>query len=142
VAELHKRKLKLIAEEVETVEQFEHCLELGFEGFQGNFLQHPQTFRAQRVPSSRLGTLRLVATLQNPEFSLDEVEKLVSQDISMPYRVLRCINSSYYNLPRQVSSVRQAIVILGIENLRQLCTLVAMQSFEERPPALFVHAMT
>ncbi len=83
VKDLKARKLSLIAEQVETLEQFEQCIALGFDGFQGNFLQHPQTFRAKRVPSSRLGTLRLVASLQNEDYSLDEVENLLSQNVSV-----------------------------------------------------------
>jgi c-di-GMP phosphodiesterase len=142
VQELKGRGLELIAEQVETVEQFEHCIGLGFDGFQGNFLQHPQTFRAKRVPSSRLGTLRLVASLQDENCSLDEVETLLGQNVSMSYHVLRCINSSYYNLPRKIDSIRQAIVILGIESLRQLCALLSLQGFDDRPPSLYVHAMT
>jgi EAL and modified HD-GYP domain-containing signal transduction protein len=142
VTQLKGRNLKLIAEQVETVEQFDHCIGLGFDGFQGNFLQHPQTFRAKRVPSSRLGTLRLVASLSSENYSLDEVESLLSQNVSMSYHVLRCINSSYYNLPRKIDSIRQAIVILGIESLRQLCALLSLQGFEDRPPSLYVHAMT
>jgi len=131
---LKARGIELIAEEVETVEQFEQCLELGFTGFQGYFLQHPQTFRAQRVPTSRLGMLRLVATLNKSHIeSFDEIAQLISQEASMPYRVLRCINSSYYNLPRKIDSIHQAVVILGLNNLRRLCTLVAMQALDDRP---------
>jgi EAL and modified HD-GYP domain-containing signal transduction protein len=141
VKKLRARGLELIAEEVETVEQFEQCIELGFNGFQGYFLQHPQTFRAQRVPTSRLGMLRLVAALNKDVDSLEEIERLISQDASMPYRVLRCINSSYYNLPRKIDSIHQAIVILGLDNLRRLCTLVALQAFDDRPPSLFVSAL-
>jgi c-di-GMP phosphodiesterase len=142
VKSLKARGLELIAEEVETLEQFEQCLELGFEGFQGYFLQHPQTFRAQRVPSSRLGMLRLVAALNKEHIeSIQEIAQLVAQDASMPFRVLRCINSSYYNLPRKVDSIQQAIVILGLDNLRRLCTLVALQAFDDRPSGLFVSAL-
>jgi EAL and modified HD-GYP domain-containing signal transduction protein len=141
VKELKGRGLKLIAEEVETIEQFERCMELGFDAFQGGFLQHPETFRAVRVPSSKIGVLRLLTELSKPESSIDEIEQLVSQDMSMSYRVLRCINSSFYNLPRQVESIRQAIVILGMDPLRQLCSLVALQGFDDRPPNLIVVAM-
>jgi c-di-GMP phosphodiesterase len=133
---------ELIAENVESREEFERCITLGFTGFQGNFLQQPETFRARRVPVSRLGALRLAASLQNEDYSLDEVERLLSQDVSLSYRVLRCINSSYYNLPRKIDSIRQAIVILGLDNLRQLCGLVCMQGLDERPPSLLVQAMT
>jgi c-di-GMP phosphodiesterase len=142
VKELGARNIRLIAAGVSTVEQFERCIALGFEGFQGDFLQHPQTFRAKQVPSNKLSTLRLVASLQTENYAIAEVERLLSQDISMSYHVLRCINSSYYNLPRKVDSIRQAIVILGLENLRQLCTLLCLQGLDDRPPSLFVHALT
>jgi len=141
VKDLKSRKLTLIAEEVETVEQFEQCMQLGFDAFQGSFLQHPETFRAVRVPSSKLGVLRLLTELSKPDSSIEEVEQLVSQDMSISYRVLRCINSSFYNLPRKVDSIRQAIVILGMDPLRQLCSLVALQGFDDRPPNLIVVAM-
>jgi EAL and modified HD-GYP domain-containing signal transduction protein len=142
VEELKPRGVQLIAENVETPEDFESCVALGFTGFQGYFLQHPQTFRAKRVPSSRLSTLRLVASLSNEQYSIDEVELLISQNVSMSYHVLRCINSSYYSLPRKVDSIRQAIVILGLDQLRQLCCLLCLQGFDDRPPSLFVNAMT
>lgn len=142
VKELKPRGVQLIAENVETPEDFETCVALGFTGLQGYFLQHPQTFRAKRVPSSRLSTLRLVASLSNEEYSIDEVELLISQNVSMSYHVLRCINSSYYSLPRKIDSIRQAIVILGIDHLRQLCSLLCLQGFDDRPPSLFLNAMT
>jgi len=142
VADLKPRGLQLIAENVETPEDFESCVALGFTGFQGYFLQHPQTFRAKRVPASRLTTLRLVASLSNEQYSIDEIELLISQNVSMSYHVLRCINSSYYNLPRKIDSIRQAIVILGVNHLRQLCSLLCLQGFDDRPPSLFLNAMT
>lgn len=140
--ELRAAGLALIAENVESREQFERCIELGFSGFQGNFLQQPETFSARRVPVSRLAALRLAASLQKEEYSLDEVERLLSQDVSLSYRVLRCINSSYYNLPRKIDSIRQAIVILGLDTLRQLCGLLCLQGIDDRPPSLIVQAMT
>lgn len=142
VKELRPRGVELIAENVETPEHFENGVRLGFVGFQGYFLQHPQTFRAKRVPSTKLSTLRLVATLQDENYSVDEVEQLLSQNVSMSYHVLRCINSSYYNLPRKISSIRQAVVILGVQQLRQLCSLLCLQGFDDRPPSLFINAMT
>lgn len=140
--ELRAARFQLIAENVESREDFERCIALGFTGFQGNFLQQPETFRARRVPLSRLGALRLATALQNEDYSLDEVERLLSQDVSLSYRVLRCINSSYYNLPRKIDSIRQAVVILGVDTLRQLSGLLCLQGLDDRPPSLIVQAMT
>jgi c-di-GMP phosphodiesterase len=140
--ELRAAGLELIAENVESRDDFERCIELGFKGFQGNFLQQPETFSARRVPVNRLGALRLAAALQSEDYSLDDVERLLSQDVSLSYRVLRCINSSYYNLPRRIESIRQAIVILGLDTLRQLCGLLCLQGLDDRPPSLVMQAMT
>lgn len=139
---LARRGVTLIAEDVRTIEQFEHGERLGFTGFKGDFLHRPETFKVQRMPSSRLATLRIVAALQNEQCSIREVEQLVSQDLALSYRVLRTINSSFYNLPRKVESIRQAIVILGLANLRQIATLVSLQGLENRPVSLYVTAMT
>jgi len=141
VREFIQRGLKLIAKMVATIEQFERTSQLGFDGFQGDFLQRPQQFHSQRAPRNGFGTMRLVAALQNPDCTLREVEQLISQDLSMSYRVLRCINSSYFSLPQKVDSIRQALMLLGMDNLRQLCLLAALQQLENRPPSLFVTAM-
>ena len=140
--ELRAAGLELIAENVESGEDFERCIALGITGFQGNFLQQPETFSARRVPVNRLGALRLATSLQSEDYSLDDVERILSQDVALSYRVLRCINSSYYNLPRKIDSIRQAIVILGLDRLRQLCGLVCLQGIDDRPPSLIVQAMT
>ena len=139
--ELIRRGLKLIAKKVATIEQFEAASQLGFDGFQGDFLQSAQQFHSQRAPRNGFATLRLLATVQNPDCTMREVEQLISQDLSMSYRVLRCINSSYYSLPQKVDSIRQSLVLLGMDNLRQLCSLAALQQLENRPPSLFVTAM-
>ena len=142
VRELKPRGLELIAVNVASRQDFERCIALGFTGFQGDFLQQPETFSARRVPVSRMAALRLAASLQEADYSLDDVERLLSQDVSLSYRVLRCINSSYYNLPRKIDSIRQAIVILGLDTLRQLCGLLCLQGLDDRPPSLVMQAMT
>jgi EAL and modified HD-GYP domain-containing signal transduction protein len=139
---LKSRNLRLIAERIETVEDFDRCVRLGFDAFQGYFLQHPKVFSARPVQSSRLGTLRLVAILQSDDAAIGDVERLIAQDVSLSYRVLRCINSSYYGFSKRIDSIRQAVVILGFEKLTQLCALIALREVEDRPVSVFVDAMT
>lgn len=139
---LRKLPATLIAEHVETASEFERCRALGFDAYQGYFLQHPKMFAARPAPSNRLVGLRLVAYLQGKEPDINEVARLISKDVSLPYQVLRCINSSYYGFTRKVASIQQATVILGFEKVYQLCALVALRRIEERPPSLFIEAMT
>jgi c-di-GMP phosphodiesterase len=139
---LKQRRLLLMAERVETIEEFDRCVALGFDGFQGYFLQHPKTFSARPIPSNRLGALRIVSLLQKEDSEISDIERLVAHDLGLSYRILRCINSSYYNFSKKVDSIRQAVMILGFERLRQLCALVALRELGERPPTVFVNAMT
>jgi len=139
---LQSRNLLLIAEKIETLEQFELCRRLGFRGFQGFFLHRPETFTGQRMPTNRLAILRIMAELQDPLVSIADLELLVGRDTATSYRMLRCINSSYYNLPRPISSLREAIVILGLDQLRRLCALVMLAGFDDRPGQLLIDAMT
>ncbi len=138
---LRNRPVRLIAERVETVEEFERCVVLGFDAFQGYFLQHPKTFSARPLPSNRLGALRVVSLLQKEDSELSDIERLISHDLGLSYRLMRCINSSYYGFSKKVDSIRQAVLILGFERLRQVCALVALRELGERPASVFVDAM-
>jgi EAL and modified HD-GYP domain-containing signal transduction protein len=133
---LKRRRLRLVAEKVETLEQFEFCRNAGFELFQGYFLQRPETFVSARPPASRLAILQLLVKLQNPDYSPEQVERLVAADVAMSYRILRCINSSYFGLQRQVGSVRQAVILLGQAQLCQLCAVFMLAGFDDRPQLL------
>jgi EAL and modified HD-GYP domain-containing signal transduction protein len=140
-ATLQRRGVELIAEKVETREQFERCSALGFHGFQGFFFERPETFFGRRAPSHRLTTLRVLSALQNPDATPEALAELASQDLALVHRLLRFLNSGYYNLPQKVGSVRHAIVMLGLENLRRLCAIVALAAFDDRPGYLLLNAM-
>jgi Predicted signal transduction protein containing EAL and modified HD-GYP domains len=64
-----------------------------------------------------------------------------ARDLGISYRFLRCINSSFYNLPRTVRTLHRALVLLGLDNLRRLCTLVTLSGFDDRPALLLVDSM-
>jgi len=140
-AMLMDRGLEIIAEKIETREQFELCRALGIHGFQGYWFQRPETFVAQRASSNRLVTLHVLSALQDPECPMAILERLVQQDLGLVYRLLRVINSGYYNLPRSVTSVTDAIRLLGQDSLRRLCTIMALAAFDDRPQELLVNAL-
>jgi EAL and modified HD-GYP domain-containing signal transduction protein len=139
--DLLARGIELIAEKVETREQFERCRALGFTGFQGYFLQRPETFTGKRAPTFRVPAMQVIAALQQGDYTAEQIERLVSQDLGLVHRLLRCLNSGFYNLPRQVTSIRHAIVILGREQLLRLCAAVALAEFKDRPDWLLVNAL-
>lgn len=140
-ATLLQRGIELIAEKVETLEQFERCRALGFQGFQGYFFGRPETFFGRRAPSNRLTVLRILAMLQDADVTPEVLADLVSQDLTLLHRLLRFLNSGYHGLPQIILSARHAIVMLGLEHLRRLCAVVALAAFDDRPGYLLTNAL-
>lgn len=126
----------LLAEKIETDADFRACRRLGFDLFQGYFLSRPQTVRGERLPADRLSVLRLVAALQDPSTQLPELERILGADATLSYRVLKLINSALFGLPQEVDSLRQTIVLLGLDRLRSWASLLALGRMDDKPVEL------
>ncbi len=141
VARLRGLGLRLVAEKVETQEEFERCRDLGFDYFQGYFLSRPRLIHARTLPSNMVALLQLLSKLQDPDAELDEIQDLVAKDVTLSYRLLRHINSTAYALARPLSSVREAVIYLGLARVRNLASLFVLTRLEQKPPAILSTAM-
>lgn len=138
VRTLRRHKVKLLAEKVETPEQFELCLRMGFEYFQGYFMQQPKVMRATSLSTSHAPTLLLLASLYRAEVDLDEIEEIIAHDVSLSYKLLRYLNSPLFPVRRQVDSIRQALIYLGVEELRSWAALIVLSAVKGKPQELMV----
>ena len=138
---LKEYKAKLLAEKIETRDEYEFCLDLGFEFFQGYFLSQPRIIKGKALPTNKLAAINLLATLQNPNAKTDELEKQISIDASISYKLLKCINSAYYSLPRKVESIKHAIVMLGRRQISSIASLLALANTEDMPVEIIHLAM-
>jgi c-di-GMP phosphodiesterase len=138
---LAHRGLTLVAEKVETREDHEYCLELGFQLFQGYFFCKPERMEAKAVAPNRLSILQLVAALQDPKIEIAQLETLVSRDVALSYRLLRYINSAFFGLRREVDSIGRALMLLGIDNVKRWATLSIFAGVEEKPRELIETAL-
>jgi EAL and modified HD-GYP domain-containing signal transduction protein len=110
--------ITLIAEHVENGPAFDAASAAGYTLFQGHFFCQPKTCTAAPMPASRVAYVQLLAALNRPRLSLSEIEELVKHDVSLSYRVLRCINSAAFGLRREIRSIHEALVLLGVEPIR------------------------
>jgi c-di-GMP phosphodiesterase len=141
VIALRQYKVKLLAEKVETQDHFKYCRELGFDYFQGYFFCKPEVIKGHRVPANRLVTLQLLAKLQDPETDFADLEKVISRDVSLSYKLLRVVNSAFYALPRKVESLRQALLLLGTRNIATWVSVILLSGIDDKPHELMVTAM-
>jgi EAL and modified HD-GYP domain-containing signal transduction protein len=136
VARLKKYDVKLLAEKVETHEEFELCRELGFDYFQGYYFSKPKVISGQAIRPNRLPILRALAILQDPDCNINELEQLISNDVSMSYKILRIINSALYSIPRTIDSVKQAITALGLKAIREWMVIITLTDVDDKPQEL------
>jgi EAL and modified HD-GYP domain-containing signal transduction protein len=141
VARLSRYDCTLLAEKVETKEEYERCRDLGFDLFQGYFFCKPERMEARSVAPNRLAILQLVAALQDPGIDLHKLEVLVSRDIALSYRLLRYINSAFFGLRREIDSIGRALMLLGLDNVKRWATLSVFAGVEEKPRELIETAL-
>jgi EAL and modified HD-GYP domain-containing signal transduction protein len=118
--------VKLVAEKVETAEVFDEARAHGYKLFQGYYFCRPTTFSGGALSARRLAYARLLAALNKANVSVNSVEDLVKHDASLTYRVLRCINSAAFGIRREIQSIRQALVLLGLEQVRKWASVWAL----------------
>ncbi len=138
---LRQHGVKLLAEKVESKSMFEFCKMQGFDYFQGYFFCKPEIMRGKSVPVNRLAILTLLARIQNPKISLTELEQIVSQDISLRYKLLRHINSASCALNKEVNSLRQALLLLGTQTVSGFASVLLMSGLTGKPQELTTVAL-
>ncbi len=131
--ELRATGAKLLAEKVETAEQFEQLKAMGFDYFQGYFFARPDLVKSDRLKENAAMVIQLLARLNDPSVPMDEVVRLVSQDPALSYKVLRFINSAAVGLRAKVDSIQRAVVLMGLQRIRAWATLFALAGLDNKP---------
>ena len=135
---LRAHRVTLVAEKIETHESFRLATAAGCDLFQGHFFCQPQTLSDRAIAPNRLAVLELAIALQDPAVELSDLDRLISTDVALAYRLLRYINSAYFSLRQPIGSIIQAIVLLGVENVRRWATLTILAEIADKPRELFL----
>ena len=134
--------VRSLAKKVETLDEYEQLRDRGFELFQGDFLSRPRKLRARNLTAGKHALLTLLATLYNPHSETGEIEAALGSDPGLSYKLMRLINSAFFNPPRTINSLHDAIVILGRKRLATWVALTALGRLNDRPPEIFRIALT
>jgi EAL and modified HD-GYP domain-containing signal transduction protein len=141
VASFSMFKGQLLAEKVETQEQYHLCKNLGFELFQGYFFCMPKILESRQLPASEMAMLTVISKLQDPNCEIHDIERIFINDIGLSYRLLRIVNSSRYNTGRKIESIQHALVLLGLNALKNWITLITLTGSDTQPQELINAAL-
>jgi c-di-GMP-related signal transduction protein len=135
------RGIRLLAEKIETQAMFHEAFDQGYTYFQGFFFARPAVMRARSVPEFRLTYLRLLQEASRAEVDLRRMSAIISQDVTLSYRLLRRINSAYYGVRGTISSISDAVGLLGVDDLRRWASLLFLATLGvNKPPELVVES--
>jgi EAL and modified HD-GYP domain-containing signal transduction protein len=138
---LRDQGVKLLAEKIETREDHEQLLDLGFDYFQGYYFSRPTVLQGKRLDENQMVVLRLVSELNKPDVSINELEGLIARDASLSYKILRYINSAAIGLPQKVSSIHKAVIFMGLARIRAWTTLLALCRLDHKPQIHYTTAL-
>jgi len=139
---LRGRKVTLLAEKVETEEEFEAALAEGFTLFQGYFFCHPVVFSKKRLPTNGANYLYLLSALMGEEFRVAQIAILLQSEVALSYQLLRLVNSAGFQLEKEVRSLQDALILVGENKFRiLLLNAIATETCRSRPSELLVHVL-
>ncbi|RZG04852.1 HDOD domain-containing protein [Pseudoalteromonas sp. CO348] len=129
--------IDLVAEKVETYEQFELAKSLGFKYFQGFFFAKPEMVKTKALAPSELAMAELLYETSSVEPDLARITQVFERDVNLSYKLLRYANSAVFKRRAEISTIKQALVVLGSEELKRLISLLfASQLNTEKPKEL------
>ena len=136
--EILPKHVRLLAEKIETEEEFQQALTYGYVLFQGYFFCKPTILQQKRLTSNALSKMRLLREINRQNVDFSAITGVISSDTNLVHKLLTYINSAGVGLANHVSNLKQATVLLGASGVRRWVTLVSLQTFsEDKPPELF-----
>lgn len=126
VKELKKSGKLILAEKVETKEEFEWAKSIGFDYYQGFYFSRPSLQKGKALPENALQYVRVMNELNTPEPNFKRLSDIIGLDISLTYKLLKLVNSNA-RLQNEITSIQQAIAILGVNELTRWLSLAMVQ---------------
>ena len=142
VKKYSRRGMKMLAEKLETLEEYDWAHSAGYDYFQGYFFAKPTILRVKQIPPSKINALRLLQELQKPDLEHHKLEALIKQDVSFSYKLLRYVNSAAFPFRNPIRSIQHALMVLGDDEIRRWTTLVALPGMaHDKPAETISHAL-
>lgn len=131
---LKHKKIHFLAEKVENHEEFQLAMDAGFHYFQGYFFCKPEVIEGKQISGSKLLLLQIIAEVGKPDFEFGEIESMIAKDLSISYKLLRYINSAFFRRRKEITSLKEAILLLGQEELRRFVSLIVLSKMSSDKP--------
>ena len=134
--------VEFLAEKIETPEEFSEALEMGFSYFQGYFFCKPVIVTAKNLPGYKTSYFHILQELNRAEVEFSCIEEIIRKDVSLSYKLLRFVNSPVFGFQNNISSLRQALALLGQKEIIKWISLISLQCMgQDKPDELMLNSL-
>jgi EAL and modified HD-GYP domain-containing signal transduction protein len=128
------RGIAMLAEKVETREEYDWAVSIGYDYFQGYFFARPAVISGTEIQPVITTCLQLLRELQSPEMDFKKLEELISKDMGLTYKLFRYVNSVLFAHHGNIQSIRRAMIELGADGMRRWVTIAALPRLAQNKP--------
>ncbi|HLK50536.1 MAG TPA: HDOD domain-containing protein [Bryobacteraceae bacterium] len=129
------RQLRLLAEKVETREEFRRAAKQGYGYFQGYFFARPEILSARQIRGTKLNYLRILSELHHSELDFNKLTALLKREHALAYKLLKFVNSALFSCREPIESIHQALTFVGEEAARKWLLVVGLMDLTADRPA-------
>ncbi|WMS92696.1 HDOD domain-containing protein [Pseudoalteromonas sp. HL-AS1] len=129
------KQIKILAEKIETQEDYELAFDMGFDYFQGYFFAKPTMIKQNDIDYNYGLVVAIYAEIMKQSPDIKTIASLFELDAALAYKLLRLINSGVFPIQSQISSLKQALVYLGHERLKKFVSLIVTAHTAGKKPA-------
>lgn len=130
----------LLAEKVESLDQYEFCKNIGFKYFQGYFFAKPKIIQGKALPTNRLHLMEVLSKVYDPDVDMRKLSDAIASDISLSQKLLKFASSTGRN-QRVITSIHDAVMQFGLARLQSWVSMVALAGIDDKPLELFRTAL-
>ncbi|NLK94992.1 MAG: HDOD domain-containing protein [Clostridiales bacterium] len=125
-----KNKHGILAFNISNQAEYKEAFDKGIEYFSGDYFSKPVEINNNNVEVRNSARFSLIIELLNEELEIDRVENIVKSDLSISYKLIKFLNSAVFGFTEKIKSIRQAIMLLGKEELRKWLTLIIVSDIQ------------
>ncbi len=136
------RKIKALAEKIETRAEFDEAVALGYTYLQGYFFSKPLVLSGRDVPGVKQRYLKLLREINRADLDFGDLEDVIKREPSLTYKLMTYINSVAFSFRNRITSVRQGLGLLGEDAVRKWASVVALAGLaHDQPSELLVSSL-
>ncbi|WP_299080193.1 EAL domain-containing protein [uncultured Paraglaciecola sp.] len=131
--------VQLIADKVDSQENFSVFKDMGFDYFQGYFFAKPEAVENENLPTSKLALVELMGASSSESFDLESINNVIEHDVGLSYMLLRFINNPTINKRYKITSLRHALNYMGEVEIKKFIALLALANLSDNKPLELLH---